>query len=131
MMKRNREDYEEVLRSKTKDRERFKTHEEKLSKLQQEADNMRSTKSDNPVTDPKSAMRLPTCPPPKFSGANVDYIPWKRTWEVTMGKSYMDEVQLMHLKLIIPARTSDLITVQACFGHGFFGGWGIFDVLAA
>ena len=59
--------------------------------------------------DPKSAMRLPTCPPPKFSGANVDYIPWKRTWEVTMGKSYMEEVQLMQLKLSIRARTSNLI----------------------
>jgi hypothetical protein len=70
---------------------------------------MRSTKSGNPITDPKSAMRLPTCPPPKFSGANVDYIPWKRTWEVTMGKSYMEEVQLMQLKSSIPARTSDLI----------------------
>ena len=67
---------------------------------------MRSTKSGNPITDPKSAMRLPTCPPPKFSGANADYIPWKRTWEVATGKSYMEEVQL---KLSIPARTSNLI----------------------
>ena len=77
-----------------------------MSRLQKELeDKLRSTKSDKPITDPKSALRLPRCPTQKFSGANVDYIPWKRTWEVTIGKSYMDEVQLMHLKLIIPART--------------------------
>ena len=52
-------------------RKRFKTHEEKLSKIQQGIDRMKNTKSENPITDPKSAMRLPTCPPPKFSGANV------------------------------------------------------------
>ena len=41
---------------------------------------------ENPITDPKSAKRLTTCPPPKFSGDNIDYIPWKRTWEATMGR---------------------------------------------
>jgi hypothetical protein len=105
--------YKEFLQLQTaanlENENKFREQEEKAIKLQKQLDNMRSTKSGNPVTDPKSAMRLPTCPPPKFSGANVDYIPWKRTWEVTMGKSYMEEVQLMQLKLSIPARTSNLI----------------------
>jgi hypothetical protein len=72
-------------------------------------DDLRSTKSDSLLKDPRSAMRLPVCPPPEFSGETVDYIPWKRIWKATMGTSYMDEVQLMQLKLSIPARTTDLI----------------------
>ena len=64
---------------------------------------------DSLLKDPRSAMRLPVCPPPKFSRETVDYIPWKRFWKVTMGTSYMEEVQLMQLKLSIPARTADLI----------------------
>ena len=71
----------------------------------------RSTKIGNPVTDTKSEMRIITCPPLKFSGANVDYIPWKRAWEVTMGISYNEETQLMQLKQSIPARTGNLIGI--------------------
>ena len=107
--KRNSEDYKEFLRLQTKANIRFKTHEEKVSKLQTQMDDLRSTKSDSLLKDPRSAMKLPTCPPPKFSGETVDYIPWKRIWKVTMGTSYMEEVQLMQLKLSIPARTTDLI----------------------
>jgi hypothetical protein len=106
-------DYHEFLRVQTaanmETEKKLSEQEDKSSKLEQQLDNMRSTKSGKPITDPKSAMRLPTCPPPMFTRANVDYIPWKRTWEVTMGKSYMEEVQLMQLKLSIPARTSNLI----------------------
>ena len=60
-------------------------------------------------TDTKSALRLPTCPPVKFTGEIVDYLPWKRQWMATMGKSYVEEVQLMQLKASIPARTNNLI----------------------
>ena len=60
-------------------------------------------------TDTKSALRLPTCPPGKFTGEIVDYLPWKRQWLATMGKSYVEEVQLMQLKASIPARTNSLI----------------------
>ena len=59
-------------------------------------------------TDTKSALRLPTCPPVKFTGEIVDYLPWKRQWMATMGKSYVEEVQLMQLKASIPARTNNL-----------------------
>ena len=65
--------------------------------------------SSTTVTDPKAAMRLPTCPPPKYNGVNLDYIPWKRLWAVTMGKGYMEEVQLMQLKISIPTRIANLI----------------------
>ena len=76
--------------------------------MQKQLDN-RSTTLGNPVTDTKPEMRLITCPPPKFSGANIDYIPWKTKLEVTMGISYNEEIKLMQLKLSIPARTSNLI----------------------
>ena len=39
----------------------------------------------------------------------MDYLPWKRQWMATMGKSYVEEVQLMQLKASIPTRTSNLI----------------------
>ena len=60
-------------------------------------------------TDPKAAMRLPTCPPPKFTGINLDYIPWKRLWGETMGQGYKEAVQLMQLKSSVPTRTANLI----------------------
>jgi hypothetical protein len=86
--KNDSEDYQEYLQLHTAENlengGKFREQEQKAIKLQK--DN-RSTKPGNPVTDPKFEMRLPTCPPPKFSGANVDYIPWKRTYEVTMGIS--------------------------------------------
>ena len=108
--KRNSEDYKELLRLQTKanieNRRRFKTHVEKVSKLQTQIDDLRSTKSDSLLKDPRSAMKLPTCSPLKFSGETVDYIPWKRMCKVTLGTSYMEEVQLMQLKLSIPARTT-------------------------
>ena len=87
-------DYHEFLRIQTaanmETEKKLRGQEEKSAELEQIImNNMRSSKSGNPITDPKSAMRLPTCPPPKFTGENVDYIPWKWTWEVTMGQSYM------------------------------------------
>ena len=45
----------------------------------------------------------------KFSGDVVHYLPWKRQWQATMGKSYLEEVQLMQLKASIQERTSNLI----------------------
>ena len=65
-------------------------------------------------------MRLPTCSPPTFSGEIIDYIPWKRIWKVTMGASYMEEVQLMQLKQSIPRRTSDLIGLNDIRSMGDF-----------
>ena len=62
--KRNSEDYKEFLRLQTKANIRFKTHEEKVSKLQTQMDDLRSTKSDSLLKDPRSAMKLPTCLPP-------------------------------------------------------------------
>jgi hypothetical protein len=45
--------------------EKTRREEDKSAQLEQIImNNMRSTKSGNPITDPKSAMRLPTCPPP-------------------------------------------------------------------
>jgi hypothetical protein len=100
-------DYHKFLRIQTaanmETEKKLREQEDKATKLEQQLDNMRSTKSGNPITDPKSAMRLPTFPPPKFTGANVDYIPWKRTWEVTMGKSYMEQVQMMHCLCLLPS----------------------------
>ena len=58
-------------------RKRFKTHEETLSKLQQEADRMGSTESDNPIRDPKSA--LTEVPPTK--------VQWSKCRLHTMEKS--------------------------------------------
>ena len=79
-------------------------------KLQQQLDSMRQgggmTRS---VTDNKAALRLPTCPPPKFDGLNLNYLNWKRLWTTTMGEGYKEEVQLMQLKTAIPNRTADLI----------------------
>ena len=74
--KKDSADYQEFLQLQTdanlENEKKFREQEEKALKLQQQLDNLRSTKPNNPVADPKSAMRLPTCPPPKFSGANVD-----------------------------------------------------------
>ena len=70
---------------------------------------MQQSRSSKTGTDPKAAMRLPTCPPPKFNGIKLDYIPWKRLWAETMGKGYMEAVQLMPLKITIPTRTANLI----------------------
>ena len=78
MWKRNSEDYKEFLRLQTKANIRFKTHEEKVSKLQTQIDDLRSTKADSLLKDPRSAMKLPTCSPLKLSGETVDCIPWKR-----------------------------------------------------
>jgi hypothetical protein len=109
---RKSEDYQKVLRLQKEEKElsrSFQTNEEKFSTLQTRMDDMRSSESDNPVKDLKAALRLPTCHPPKFSGDNIDYMPWKRTWEVTIGKSFQEEVQLMNLKSCIQTRTCDLI----------------------
>ena len=56
---------------------------EKTKKLQNQLGYLRSTKSDNPITD---TIRLAACPQAKFSSANSDYIPYKRTWRFTLGK---------------------------------------------
>ena len=64
---------------------------------------------DTVKTDAKSMMRLPSCQPPKFTGENIEYLPWKRQWLATMGKSYLEEVQLMQMKTAIPERTRNLI----------------------
>jgi hypothetical protein len=106
------EDYQKILRLQEKEKElqwSYKANEEKISTLQIQMDDMRSTESDILVKDTKSALRLPTCPPTKFSGVKIDYMPWKRTWEATMGKSFQDKVQLMNLKTSIPTRTCNLI----------------------
>ena len=47
--------------------------------------------------------------PGKFTGSIVDYLPWKRQWKATMGKSYVEEVQLLQMKTSIPGRTANLI----------------------
>ena len=74
--KKDSADYQEFLQLQTaanlENEKKFREQEEKALKLQQQLDNLRRTKPNNPVTDPKSAMQLPTCPRPKFSGANVD-----------------------------------------------------------
>ena len=66
-------DYTEFLRLQTtanmeQDR-KLREQKEKTLQLQQQLENMKISRSGNPVTDPKSAMRLPTCPPPKFNGS--------------------------------------------------------------
>ena len=38
-------------------------------------------------TDGKAALKLPACPPGKFTGSIEDYLPWKRQWKATMRKS--------------------------------------------
>jgi hypothetical protein len=84
-----KEDYQKMLRLQEKEKElrrSYQANEERISKLQMQVVDMRSTESDNLVKDPKSAMRLP----PGFSGINIDYMPWKRTWDATMGKSFQD-----------------------------------------
>ena len=91
---------------------KLKVQEDESGRMAQELAALRLVK--NPQTqglhkDSKSALRLPTCPPVKFSGDVVDYLPWKRQWQATMGKSYVEEVQLMQLKASIPERTSNLI----------------------
>jgi hypothetical protein len=70
---------------------------------------MQQSRSGKEGTDPKAAMRLPTSPPYKFNGINLDYIPWKCLWAETMGKWYMGAAQLMQLKIAIPTRTANLI----------------------
>ena len=67
-------------------RRRLNILEEKISKLQIKMEDMRSTKADNLVKDPKSALRLPVCHPTIFSGETVNYIPWKRDSKATMGE---------------------------------------------
>ena len=69
--------------------------------------NLRLTRSGQ--TDPKTAMRLPTTAPPKFSGVNIDFIPCKRLWGETMGKGYKEAVQLVQLKSSVPTWTANLI----------------------
>ena len=92
------------------DQERkLREQQEKTVQLQQQLENMQQSRSGKKGTDPKAAKRLPTCPPPKFNGINQDYIPWKRLWAETMGKGYMEAVQLMQLKITIPARTANMI----------------------
>jgi hypothetical protein len=77
--------------------------------LNNQLDN-KSTKIGYPVTDTKSEIRIIGCTPPTFSGADVEYIPWKRTWEKTMGISLTnEEMQLTQLTPTIPTRISDLI----------------------
>ena len=76
-------------------------------------------------TDPKAAMRLPTCPPPKFTGINLDYIPWKRLWGETMGQGYKEAVQLMQLKSSVPTRTANLIGLSEIRTMKDF--WGLMD----
>ena len=118
------EDYQNFLKLQTttdrENRKRFKIHEEEMSKLQSKLKDMISTKSVSLVKDPRSAMRLPTCSPPTFSGEIIDYIPCIRIWKATMGASYMEEVQLMQLKQSIPSRTSDLIGLNDIRSMGDF-----------
>ena len=76
--------YEEFLYLQTKAN---KETERKLQDQQKEskrlAEELAALKVDNKnkepdlQTDKKAALRLPTCPPQKFSGEIVDYIPWK------------------------------------------------------
>ena len=78
-------------------------------RLQRQLDNLKLGGGSRPITDTKAALRLPTCPPPKFDGQNLSYLNWKRLWTTTMGEGYKEEVQLMQLKTAIPVRTADLI----------------------
>jgi hypothetical protein len=106
------EDLQKILRLQEKEKElrrSFQTNEEKFSTLQMQMEDMRSNESDNLVKDPKSALRLPVCHPPIFSGKTVDFIPSKRNWKATMGVSYPEEVQLVQMKLSIPERLTVLI----------------------
>ena len=88
---------------------RLAEQKEISDRLQKQLDNLRLGGGSRPVTDTKAALRLPTCPPPKFDGQNLSYLNWKRLWTTTMGEGYKEEVQLMQLKTAIPVRTADLI----------------------
>ena len=108
-------DYRNFLQLQTQanmeNERRLREQQEKTRSLEAEIEQLRlgGGRKERPVSDPKSAMRLPACAPPKFTGISIEYLTWKRTWTQTMGKSYVQEVQLMQLKTSIPARTAILI----------------------
>ena len=106
------EDYQEFLQLQTaaniETEKKLKEQEDKAIKLQQQFDSMRSTRSGNPITDPKSAMRLPTCPPPKFSGANVDYIPWKKNLGGYDGKIIHGRGAANAVEIVNPSQNQQL-----------------------
>ena len=55
--------------------QKFQAQEAREQETREQLANLKLPKTGQ--TDPKAAMRLPTCPPPKFTGVNLDYIPWK------------------------------------------------------
>ena len=61
----------------------------------------------------KSHIKLPSTKPPAFSGEMLDYLPWRRHWQDTMGAGCKDPVQLVALKEALPRRTASIIGLQS------------------
>jgi len=77
------------------------------------------------VARPKAYLKLPQSKPPVFSGAPLDYLPWRRLWKDTMGEGFSDPVQLAQLRDSLDKRAADIVGLPTIRSMAVF--WSLMD----